>query len=47
MTGILVFIETKDGQMLSGIIASDDTTAVTLKTLAGPATVQRADIKAD
>ena len=40
------FIETKDGQMLSGIIAADDATAVTLKTLAGPATVQRADIKA-
>ena len=40
------FVETKDGQMLSGIIAADDATAVTLKTLAGPATVQRADIKA-
>ena len=39
------FIETKDGQMLSGIIAADDLTAVSLKTLAGPATVQRADIK--
>jgi putative heme-binding domain-containing protein len=40
------FIETKDGQMLSGIIAADDATSVTLKTLAGPAAVQRADIKA-
>lgn len=40
------FVETKDGQMLTGIIAADDATAVTLNTLAGPATVQRADIKA-
>ena len=40
------FIETKDGQMFSGIIAADDASAVSLKTLAGPATIQRADIKA-
>lgn len=38
------FVHTKDGQTLSGIIASDDNTAMTLKTLAGPVTVQHADI---
>jgi putative heme-binding domain-containing protein len=38
------FIHTKDGRTVSGIIASDDNSAVTLKTLAGPVTVQHADI---
>jgi len=38
------FIHTKDGRTVSGIIASDDNTAVTLKTLAGPVTVQHSDI---
>ncbi len=31
--------------MLSGIVAADDASDVTLKTLAGPATVPRAEIK--
>lgn len=39
-----VLVHTKDGQTLSGIIASDDNAAVTLKSLAGVVTVQRADI---
>ncbi|MDR3403072.1 MAG: DUF1080 domain-containing protein [Chthoniobacter sp.] len=39
-----VLIHTKDGQTVSGIIASDDNTAVTLKSLAGVVTVQRSDI---
>jgi len=39
-----VLVHTKDGQTVSGIIASDDNTAVTLKSLAGVVTVQRADI---
>ena len=39
-----VLIHTKDGQTMSGIIASDDNAAVTLKSLAGVVTVQRADI---
>lgn len=39
------FVETKDGRMLSGVLASDDADIVTLKTLAGPAKVSRADIK--
>jgi putative heme-binding domain-containing protein len=39
-----VLIHTKDGQTLSGIVASDDNGAVTLKSLAGVVTVQRADI---
>ena len=38
------FIHTKDGRTVSGIIGSDDNTAVTLKTLAGPVTVQHSDI---
>ena len=38
------FVQTKDGQIVSGIIAADDASAVTLKTFAGPVTVQRADI---
>lgn len=38
------FVHTKDGRTVSGIIASDDNTAVTLKTLAGPVTVQHSDI---
>jgi putative heme-binding domain-containing protein len=38
------FIHMKDGRTVSGIIASDDPAAVTLKTLAGPVTVQHADI---
>ena len=38
------FIHTKDGRTVSGIIATDDNTAVTLKTLAGPVTVQHSDI---
>jgi putative heme-binding domain-containing protein len=39
-----VLVHTKDGQMLSGIIAADDPNAVTLKSLAGQVTVQRPDI---
>jgi len=39
------FVEMKDGRVLSGIIASDDARTVTLKTLAGPVAVPRADIK--
>jgi len=39
------FVETKDGRMVSGVLASDDADIVTLKTLAGPAKVSRADIK--
>jgi putative heme-binding domain-containing protein len=39
-----VLVHTKDGQTLSGIIASDDNNAVSLKSLAGVVTVQRADI---
>lgn len=39
-----VLVHTKDGQTLSGIIAADDNGAVTLKSLAGVVTVQRADI---
>ena len=39
------FVETKDGRMLSGVLASDDADIVTLKTLAGPAKVSRVDIK--
>jgi putative heme-binding domain-containing protein len=39
-----VLIHTKDGQTLSGIIAADDATAVSLKSLGGGVTVQRADI---
>jgi putative heme-binding domain-containing protein len=38
------FIHTKDGRTVSGIIGSDDNSAVTLKTLAGPVTVQHSDI---
>ena len=38
------FIKTKDGQMVSGIVASDDQSTVVLKTLGEPITVQRADI---
>ena len=39
------FVETKDGRTLSGIVAADDAGGVTLKTLAGPTTVPRAEIK--
>ncbi|MCE9611552.1 MAG: c-type cytochrome [Chthoniobacter sp.] len=39
------FVEMKDRRVLSGILASDDATTVTLKTLAGPVTVPRAEIK--
>ncbi len=39
------FVETKDGQMVSGVVAADDANAITLTTLAGPVTVQRADVK--
>jgi putative heme-binding domain-containing protein len=38
------FIKTKDGQMVSGIVASEDQSAVVLKTLGEPITVQRGDI---
>ena len=38
------FVKTKDAQTVSGILAADDSSSVTLKTLAGPVTVQRADI---
>ena len=38
------FVKTKDGQTLNGIVAADDASSVTLKTFAGPVTVQRADI---
>lgn len=39
------FVETKDGRTLTGILAADDASGVTLKSLAGPAAVPRADIK--
>ena len=38
------FVKTKDGQTLNGIVAADDASSVTLKTFAGPVTVQRADV---
>lgn len=38
------FITTKNGQIVAGIIASEDERAVVLKTLGDPITVQRADI---
>ncbi|HEV7404883.1 MAG TPA: PVC-type heme-binding CxxCH protein, partial [Chthoniobacteraceae bacterium] len=37
-------VETKDGQTLAGIVAGDDANTLTLKTLAGPVTVQKAEI---
>ncbi len=37
-------IQTKSGQFLAGINSGEDETSVTLKTLAGPASVQRSDI---
>jgi putative membrane-bound dehydrogenase-like protein len=37
-------VETKDGQTLAGIIAGDDANTLTLKTLAGPVTVQKSEI---
>jgi putative heme-binding domain-containing protein len=37
-------VRTKDGQQLMGIVAGEDATTLTLKTLAGMLTVQRADI---
>jgi putative heme-binding domain-containing protein len=37
-------IQTKAGQTLIGIVAADDPSSVTLKSLAGPVTVQRSDI---
>jgi putative heme-binding domain-containing protein len=39
------FITTTSGQLVAGIITSEDERAVVLKTLADPVTVQRADIK--
>ena len=39
------FITTKSGQLVAGIITSEDERAVVLKTLADPVTVPRADIK--
>ena len=38
------FAKLKDGQMVSGIVAGDDASTVTLKTLGGELTLQRADI---
>ena len=38
------FIQTKSGQLLAGIIASEDEKTLTLKTLADPITVPRAEI---
>ena len=38
------FVKTKDGQTVSGIVSADDASSVTLKTFAGPVTVQRADV---
>ncbi len=40
-----VLIETKDGILRSGIVASEDNTSVTLKTLAGPVTIPLAEIR--
>ncbi len=37
-------VQTKDGQVLMGIVAGEDASTLTLKTLAGPLTVQRADV---
>lgn len=39
-----VLVHSKDGQIVSGILAADDNNAVTLKSLGGQITVQRADI---
>jgi putative heme-binding domain-containing protein len=38
-------VRTKDGQVMSGVITGDGESAVTLRTLAGPATIQRANIE--
>jgi putative heme-binding domain-containing protein len=38
-------VRTKDGQILSGVIAGEEETAVTLKTLVGSSTIQRKDIE--
>ena len=38
------FVTLKDGQALSGIVVSEDDSALTLKTLGEPVTVQRAEI---
>ena len=40
-----VFIETKDGSLRAGIVAAEDSTSVTLKTLAGPATIPLNEIR--
>jgi putative heme-binding domain-containing protein len=37
-------VETKDGQTLAGIMAGDDANTLTLKTLAGPVTIQKKEI---
>lgn len=37
-------IQTKTGQTLIGIVAAEDPSSVTLKSLAGPVTVQRSDV---
>ena len=38
------FVTLKDGRLVAGVIAAEDPGSVTLKTLAEPVTVQRADI---
>lgn len=38
------FLKLKDGRMVSGVVTAEDTGSVTLKTLAEPIVVQRADI---
>ncbi|MEI6712242.1 MAG: PVC-type heme-binding CxxCH protein [Verrucomicrobiota bacterium] len=40
-----VFIETKDGSLRAGIVASEDSTSVTLKTLAGTVTIPLNEIR--
>jgi len=41
----LTFVRTKDGQMISGVIAGDEDSAISLKTLAGPITIQRKNVE--
>lgn len=40
-----VFIETKDGSLRAGIVSGEDSTSVTLKTLAGPTTIPLNEIR--
>jgi putative heme-binding domain-containing protein len=39
------FVELKDGQMISGIVASEDQSTIMLRTLGEPVTISRGDVK--